>query len=578
MFRRVRSLLGRAAPPLPSPPPRPPPREEVIDPVLATLAYHERTKHHPSRYAAAPPFMDWDTQPDPFRRYDGAPALALSWTPAGPEPRYEPAFLIGQLSPRPLDLAAISQLFQDALSISAWKQAGENRWALRMNPSSGNLHPTEGYLIAPALPGFGGAPAVWHYRADEHALERRATFPQAAWEALVDGLPAGTILVALSGITLRESWKYGERAYRYCQHDAGHAIAGLAIAAAGLGWDCRLLEGALDGELETLLGTAEQTGPEAERAEALLAIFPSDQPLPVARWASWRVAPVALGALREATWAGAPRALASDAHPWPILEAVARATTRVEPAPPATWELERPQNTALTIGDSDLSLRRILHQRRSAVDMDGRTGITAPAFYQMLLKLLPGRDQIPFQALPWGARVHLALWVHRVQGLSPGLYLLARAPDAASGLRATLRPSFAWSRPATCPEGLPLYLLEEGDRRQEAAGASCGQAIASDSCFAVAMIASLRADLEALGAPFYRRLHWEAGAIGQTLYLEAEASGVRATGIGCYFDDVTRRALGASDDLSVIYHFTVGGAVDDPRLQTLPPYAHLSSR
>ena len=33
------------------------------------------------------------------------------------------------------------------MGLSAWKAYGGNRWALRCNPSSGNLHPTEGYLL-----------------------------------------------------------------------------------------------------------------------------------------------------------------------------------------------------------------------------------------------------------------------------------------------------------------------------------------------------------------------------------------------------------------------------------------------
>ena len=40
--------------------------EEVV------VAYHERTKHHYHRYAASLGYMDWATQPDPFRRYAGA--------------------------------------------------------------------------------------------------------------------------------------------------------------------------------------------------------------------------------------------------------------------------------------------------------------------------------------------------------------------------------------------------------------------------------------------------------------------------------------------------------------------------
>ena len=54
------------------------------------------------------------------------------------------------------------------------------------------------------------------------------------------------------------------------------------------------------------------------------------------------------------------------------------------------------------------------------------------------------------------------------------------------------------------------------------------------------------------------------------------AAGVRSTGIGCYFDDAFHELLGLKgDEFQDLYHFTVGGAVEDRRLMTLPPYAHL---
>jgi hypothetical protein len=91
------------------------------------------------------------------------------------------------------------------------------------------------------------------------------------------------------------------------------------------------------------------------------------------------------------------------------------------------------------------------------------------------------------------------------------------------------------------------------------------------------MVADLAGGLASLGAPFYRRLHWEAGAIGQVLYLEAEAAGLRGTGIGCFFDDAMLDAVGIPRESGwkTLYHFTVGGPVDDERLRTIAPYAHL---
>lgn len=65
--------------------------------------------------------------------------------------------------------------------------------------------------------------------------------------------------------------------------------------------------------------------------------------------------------------------------------------------------------------------------------------------------------------------------------------------------------------------------------------------------------------------------------IGQVLYLEAEAAGIRGTGIGCYFDDAVHELAGFSDDRYVsLYHFTMGAPVGDGRLESMPPYRHLS--
>ena len=47
------------------------------------MAYHDRTKHHPERYADGPGGLDWATQPNPFRRFRGAPVLRLPL--AGPD-------------------------------------------------------------------------------------------------------------------------------------------------------------------------------------------------------------------------------------------------------------------------------------------------------------------------------------------------------------------------------------------------------------------------------------------------------------------------------------------------------------
>jgi hypothetical protein len=156
--------------------------------------------------------------------------------------------------------------------------------------------------------------------------------------------------------------------------------------------------------------------------------------------------------------------------------------------------------------------------------------------------------------------------------------MLVRRPEALDELRAAMRPEFAWVGPAAVPADLPLFTLARGNCEDLASRLSCGQDIAGASTFSLGMIAEFESTLARHGPWFYRRLFWETGVIGQVLYLEAEASRVRGTGIGCYFDDVVHRLLGLEGSgLQDVYHFTVGGPVEDPRITTHPPYAHLQT-
>ena len=83
--------------------------------------------------------------------------------------------------------------------------------------------------------------------------------------------------MGLSSIYWREAWKYGERAFRYCQHDVGHAIGALRIAAAALGWSALVLEGTRTTTIDALLGLdrdADFAGVERESAELVMALWP----------------------------------------------------------------------------------------------------------------------------------------------------------------------------------------------------------------------------------------------------------------------------------------------------------------
>ncbi len=535
----------------------------------AVLKYHQATKHDFQRYARGPGYMDWATQPDPFRRYPGATVIRLEHnTPGLPEALYDEASVWAKLPPAPVNATTISQLFLNSLALSAWKSAGGTSYALRVNPSSGNLHPTEGYLVSGPVADLSGDACVCHYAPKEHALERRAVIPSEVWQKLSEGLPAGSFLLGLSSIHWRESWKYGERAYRYCQLDLGHAIAAISLAASGLGWRALLMDSPSTDSISALLGISGMTGPEREHADGLVLILTR----PAEDSGDIRLQIPDASELQKLDWEGRPSQLSRGHRQWDIIDTVAQACRK-----PITGAgvRDRPcSNETNSEGvRPNLLLSGIVRQRRSAVAMDGATRMPAENFFRILLRTLPGALRVPHGTLPWSPKVHLALFVHRVDGLPAGLYMLVRRADALSPLQEAMHPAFLWKRPSSCPDALPLFLLMEGDFRQEAQQIACLQEIAGDGCFSAGMIAEFDGPLKAHGPWFYPRLFWECGLIGQVLYLEAEAAGLRATGIGCYFDDPMHHLLGLkSTQYQDLYHLTAGGPIEDSRLTTLPPY------
>ncbi len=576
----------------------------TLDPLASVIRYHEETKHQFFRYARSLGYLDWANQPDPFRRFEGAPLIPLPMlepTEDPLSPAYVDLYRAGAIPAQPVTLRTLSRFLEFALALSAWKQVGDVRWALRTNPSSGNLHPTEGYLLLGPCPELARTPALYHYAPKEHGLERRADCPQEVFTHLSHAFPSQAFFMGLTSVLWREAWKYGERAFRYCQHDVGHAIGAARIAAASLGWKLVLLEGLSDDQLNHLFGTNRKEDflhAEKEHPDCLAVVWPAKEVTPQTAGGPEQIPlffePHILDGLSQATWYGRANRLSRDTPvPWEIIDEVALASLKksrehrfldvsrtgsgVERGTLA--EAETP-----SVHDGAPSAGHIIRQRRSAVAFDGKTSVSLASFITMMARVIPCAERpvrqrpMPWDAITWEPGIHLLLFVHRVDGLSSGLYCLVRNPTKVDALKEAMHRDFCWERVTACPADLPLYFLQEGDARKVAAQVSCHQDIAGDSAFSLGMLAEFDSPLREHGPWYYRRLFWEAGIVGQVLYLEAEAAGVRATGIGCFFDDPVHQVFGIKDmAFQSLYHFTTGGPVDDPRLTTLPPYGHIRS-
>ena len=539
---------------------------------MTAQQYHDGSKHHFHRFAPALGYLDWASQPNPFRSF-GVAAIPLSLGLSG-EVTYDSLFQ-PPVGPAPLSAAAIGDVLRHALGLSAWKRFRDARWALRVNPSSGNLHPTEAYVVAGTLPSLAEMPIVGHYAPDRHALEPRCRFAPDAWLSACGGRE-DVWLVALTSIHWREAWKYGERAFRYCQHDLGHAVAAVRLAAALLGWRATVLPQWSHETVAAVTGIERDDDfVEAEREEpaCVMAVTAGEPP------ASLGDGCVLADAIRRGLWSGRASQLSEDHVEWTFIDEIARATVYpghswAVPTVPAPSQRPAPSYVVSafrrTVKDRGLDARQLILQRRSALAFDGQSSIGGEAFHALLSRVMPGPHP-PWDALWWDARIHVLLFVHRVDGVPPGLYCLVRDADTLPRLRAACRRELLWERAAG---DLPLFLLARGDCRSLSRRVSCDQEIAADGFFSLGMIADFEESLHEHGEAFYRHLLWESGFVGQILYLEAEAAGARSTGIGCFYDDPVHDVLGlAGHAFQSLYHFTVGAPVEDARLTTEVPYA-----
>ncbi|NIA19281.1 MAG: SagB/ThcOx family dehydrogenase [Xanthomonadaceae bacterium] len=238
--------------------------------------YHENTKNQPS----ANPLSDSN---DPniamnlhlqqlaiaetesfiangFKRYSTAPQklfqenLALPYVPlADVLERRHSASVPFVVKPVEWDklglLLKYSVGWNDSRTITT--EAGELHY--RYTPSAGRLYPLECYVMTSDEP---DAPVkLWHYQPGARALElidhkRPGEIPP-AFGNLPDPIPP--VILILTGLSSRLTWKYGPRGYRYLLIEAGHIGQNLCLVAESLCLGVRPVANYFDDVLHDLL-------------------------------------------------------------------------------------------------------------------------------------------------------------------------------------------------------------------------------------------------------------------------------------------------------------------------------------
>ena len=163
--------------------------------------YHMNTKHTYLSIRTNPNRVNWNNPPNKFKFYS---------------PEYKRVQLTSEFE-------NYNFLYLIA-GISAKKTYPDMEYYLRINPSAGALYPNEIYFQVRNVDGF--EDGIYHFEVGSSSvvllkeLKKDEGIEQLLEVSyLVDGF-----IFFISSIYFRSSWKYKNRAFRYCLLDAGHLI------------------------------------------------------------------------------------------------------------------------------------------------------------------------------------------------------------------------------------------------------------------------------------------------------------------------------------------------------------------
>ena len=184
-----------------------------------------------------------------------------------------------------------------------------------------------------------------------------------------------------------------------------------------------------------------------------------------------------VSAISQGNWKGRANRLSRDNPiPWEIIDDVTQASWK------SSQESDSLFSTAFHFspfsgqrsrqkGEYERTHRRpqplagqIIHQRRSAVSFDGKTSLAARPIFSYAEPGYPSgpcthqfNASMPWDAISWPPTIHLALFVHRVDGIPPGLYMLIRSPEPEKldEFKSTMHEQFQWIKPKAAPPTFP---------------------------------------------------------------------------------------------------------------------------
>jgi SagB-type dehydrogenase family enzyme len=233
-----------------------------------------------------------------------------------------------------------------------------------------------------------------------------------------------TLIVGLTSIFWREAWKYRERAYRYCCHDVGHAMMSILVAARALGLHGGTISHFSDSRMTRTLGLSG-----SDEAPMTFLVFPRKS---FSESASTPLQEIFAGVPNELSDEEVPYKFLLGMHCATVLPDPAGPIPQTVKAGIVSDDIQSLKTAPLPEPARDTSLGAVVRRRRSALDFDPRTTLMERSDFEQLLDFATrdwaadwrgnfGSGEI--SSARYGADfINLYLYVHRVDGCNPGVY------------------------------------------------------------------------------------------------------------------------------------------------------------
>ncbi|MBI1766035.1 MAG: SagB family peptide dehydrogenase [Acidobacteria bacterium] len=160
-----------------------------------------------------------------------------------------------QMLPLPVNLQTVATLLHCAAGITRDQRSLGYPRAFRAAPSAGALYPLEIYFHSAHAEGF--PTGLYHYNPVENHLRRLRDGDQS--ETLARALAQQTnvhdasLLIFITAVFDRSTFKYGDRGYRFALLEAGHVAQNFNLVALGLGLGSINLGGYYDRRIDDFL-------------------------------------------------------------------------------------------------------------------------------------------------------------------------------------------------------------------------------------------------------------------------------------------------------------------------------------